>query len=108
MRYFEGNDDLLNPLTVLNSLTIDAFLTSSSAAENYPLTFEQLPFDHPLYILYSSGTSGPPKCIVHAAGVSLDSNDFDSAFRACLSLHFVGCTHEQQEGLQHWLWDITD
>lgn len=35
------------------------------------LIFEQLPFNHPLYILYSSGTSGPPKCIVHSAGVSL-------------------------------------
>jgi acetoacetyl-CoA synthetase len=33
-----------------------------------PVAFERLPFDHPLYILFSSGTTGKPKCIVHSAG----------------------------------------
>ncbi|NKJ40138.1 acetoacetate--CoA ligase [Rhizobium sp. SG570] len=36
-----------------------------------PVEFTRLPFSHPLFILFSSGTTGVPKCIVHSAGGSL-------------------------------------
>ncbi len=51
-----------------NAVHYDDFISTGPAPE---LTFEQLPFDHPLYIMYSSGTTGLPKCMVHGAGGTL-------------------------------------
>lgn len=42
-----------------------------SLGDKMPEEFEQLPFDHPLCIMYSSGTTGLPKCMVHGAGGTL-------------------------------------
>ncbi|MFX1402380.1 MAG: acetoacetate--CoA ligase, partial [Promethearchaeota archaeon] len=39
-----------------------------SKEENPTLKFEQLPFSHPVYIMFSSGTTGAPKCLVQSAG----------------------------------------
>jgi acetoacetyl-CoA synthetase len=46
----------------------DAIGWDEVSAEHEPLTFEQLPFDHPLWVLYSSGTTGLPKPIVQGQG----------------------------------------
>lgn len=49
---------------------LDANLLTDCMAPYQPqeIPFAQLPFNHPLYIMFSSGTTGVPKCIVHGAG----------------------------------------
>ncbi|XP_077895493.1 acetoacetyl-CoA synthetase isoform X3 [Ictidomys tridecemlineatus] len=54
-----------------NSVFLEDFLASGPGEHAPQLEFEQLPFSHPLFIMFSSGTTGAPKCMVHSAGGTL-------------------------------------
>jgi acetoacetyl-CoA synthetase len=53
---------------VPKAVSLQAFTAGYSPRD---IEFERLPFDHPLFIMYSSGTTGVPKCMVHGAGGTL-------------------------------------
>lgn len=74
--------------------------------ETPPLTFAPLPFDHPLYILYSSGTTGLPKAIVHRAGGALLAHHREHRLHSDIRagdqvLYFTTC------GWMMWNWLVS-
>lgn len=60
--YTEEKPDISS---ISNSVLFNEFISQGDKRE---IQFEQLPFDHPAYIMFSSGTTGKPKCMVQGAG----------------------------------------
>ena len=63
--YTEAQPDLDR---VPRAVSLEAFTAGYPPGD---IAFDRLPFDHPLFIMYSSGTTGVPKCMVHGAGGTL-------------------------------------
>jgi acetoacetyl-CoA synthetase len=71
-----------------------------------PIAFERWPFNQPLYILYSSGTTGVPKCILHGAGGTLLQHVKEHQFHCDIrpgdrAFYFTTC------GWMMWNWLVT-
>lgn len=74
--------------------------------ESKQIVFEILPFNHPLYILYSSGTTGVPKCMIHGAGGTLIQHLKELVLHVDLKpgdrlFYFTTC------GWMMWNWMVT-
>lgn len=72
-------------------------------SDGTPIEFARLPFSHPLYVLFSSGTTGKPKCIVHGAGGMLLQHQKELALQGDIRegeslLYYTTC------GWMMWNW----
>ena len=89
--------------SVEGARTLAEFVAPYEAGE---IAFEPLPFSHPLYILFSSGTTGVPKCIVHSAGGTLLQHLKEQRFHCGLEkgerfFYFTTC------GWMMWNWLVS-
>ncbi len=86
-----------------DAVTLEDFVANCSTD---PIEYPQLPFNHPLYILFSSGTTGKPKCIVHGVGGTLIQHLKEHRFHVNLKhgdnlFFFTTC------GWMMWNWLVT-
>ncbi len=95
---------IVNLSKIPNAETIAEFTSGHPPGQ---LVFERFPFNHPLYILFSSGTTGKPKCIVHSAGGTLIKHASEQLLHCDIKpkervFYFTTC------GWMMWNWLVTN
>ncbi|RVX73630.1 hypothetical protein B0A52_02520 [Exophiala mesophila] len=118
LKTLRERSDTVEKVVVLSGRTWNDSTVISSAqfldVNPVPLQFEQVGFDHPIYILFSSGTTGAPKCICHAGGAALLQQKKEFILNSDMNLDSVYYQYTttgwmmwnylilEEQGVTHW------